>query len=166
MADYITKIRTLDGDKQIDYNALANKPSIGKASLVHSLTLEEGVKELEFSTNLETDFYLKIQVPKYADVTTNGSSIVINAINGSYASNVQLANVHTGWANHAFVMVKRLEDAWFMLKADTTAGFGQASGIANYPTANASKVSKIKLMNTGSGANDIIPAGTSIKIYQ
>jgi phospholipase/lecithinase/hemolysin len=27
MADYITKIRTTDGDKQIDYNALANKPT-------------------------------------------------------------------------------------------------------------------------------------------
>lgn len=28
MADYITKIRTTDGDKQIDYNALANKPDL------------------------------------------------------------------------------------------------------------------------------------------
>lgn len=27
MADYITKIRTIDGDKQIDYNALANLPN-------------------------------------------------------------------------------------------------------------------------------------------
>ena len=26
MADYISKIRTKDGDKQIDYNALANRP--------------------------------------------------------------------------------------------------------------------------------------------
>jgi len=26
MSDYITKIRTIDGDKQIDYNALANLP--------------------------------------------------------------------------------------------------------------------------------------------
>ena len=32
MAEYITKIRTADGDKQIDYNALANLPSI-KGSL-------------------------------------------------------------------------------------------------------------------------------------
>lgn len=28
MADYVTKIRTSEGDKQIDYNALANRPSI------------------------------------------------------------------------------------------------------------------------------------------
>lgn len=28
MADYITKIRTNQGDKQIDYNALANKPIV------------------------------------------------------------------------------------------------------------------------------------------
>ena len=26
MAQYVTKIKTVDGDKQIDYNALANKP--------------------------------------------------------------------------------------------------------------------------------------------
>lgn len=28
MADYITKVRTIDGDKQIDYNALANLPDL------------------------------------------------------------------------------------------------------------------------------------------
>ena len=28
MADYVTKIRTRDGDKKIDYNALANLPDI------------------------------------------------------------------------------------------------------------------------------------------
>jgi len=28
MADYVTKIRTMEGDKQIDYNALANKPAV------------------------------------------------------------------------------------------------------------------------------------------
>lgn len=28
MAEYVTKIRTANGDKQIDYNALANKPAI------------------------------------------------------------------------------------------------------------------------------------------
>ena len=27
MADYVTKVRTSTGDKQIDYNALANLPS-------------------------------------------------------------------------------------------------------------------------------------------
>ena len=39
MADYITKIRTTDGDKQIDYNALANKPtaeSLGAAAKDHN----------------------------------------------------------------------------------------------------------------------------------
>ena len=37
MADYITAIRTVDGDKKIDYNALANKPDLS------------GVKELSDS---------------------------------------------------------------------------------------------------------------------
>lgn len=32
MADYVTKIRTANGDKQIDYNALANKPAIPPTS--------------------------------------------------------------------------------------------------------------------------------------
>ena len=32
MADYVTKIRTSDGVKQIDYNALANKPTIPSTS--------------------------------------------------------------------------------------------------------------------------------------
>lgn len=42
MADYITKIRTEDGDKQIDFNALANKPtaqSLGAAPATHTHTL-------------------------------------------------------------------------------------------------------------------------------
>lgn len=33
MADYITAIRTVDGDKQIDYNALANKPDLSLSGL-------------------------------------------------------------------------------------------------------------------------------------
>ena len=32
MADYITRIRTADGDKQIDYNALANLPNLTDAT--------------------------------------------------------------------------------------------------------------------------------------
>lgn len=32
MADYITRIRTIDGDKQIDYNALANLPDLDQKS--------------------------------------------------------------------------------------------------------------------------------------
>lgn len=28
MSQYVTAIRTADGDKQIDYNALANKPNL------------------------------------------------------------------------------------------------------------------------------------------
>ena len=35
MADYITKIRTSSGDKQIDYNALANKPTIPADTSAH-----------------------------------------------------------------------------------------------------------------------------------
>lgn len=41
MADYITKIRTIDGDKQIDYNALANLPDLA--------AIEEDISQL--STN-------------------------------------------------------------------------------------------------------------------
>lgn len=40
MADYITKIRTQDGDKQIDYNSLANLPSDFKL-LYETITTEE-----------------------------------------------------------------------------------------------------------------------------
>ena len=39
MADYVTKIRTTEGDKQIDYRALANKPTaadIGAAAVNHT----------------------------------------------------------------------------------------------------------------------------------
>ena len=47
MAEYITKIRTENGDMQIDYNALANLPkiptieSIGAASKTHKHTKSE-----------------------------------------------------------------------------------------------------------------------------
>ncbi len=44
MADYITRIRTIDGDKQIDYNALANLPD---------LSLVGEVKILDSSDNVE-----------------------------------------------------------------------------------------------------------------
>lgn len=47
MADYIQKIRTTDGDKQIDYGALANKPlqyitSLDEANLVNLRDLATG----------------------------------------------------------------------------------------------------------------------------
>ena len=42
MADYITRIRTIDGDKQIDYDALANLPDLDKKSNVdHEHTASE-----------------------------------------------------------------------------------------------------------------------------
>lgn len=42
MSDYITKIRTIDGEKQIDYNALANLPDLNqKADITHEHTAEE-----------------------------------------------------------------------------------------------------------------------------
>ena len=47
MADYITRIRTIDGDKQIDYNALANLPiseGVVKDTLtVRGIILTEGI---------------------------------------------------------------------------------------------------------------------------
>lgn len=47
MTDYITKIRTIDGDKQIDYNALANLPIVEGVMTgtltVNGIVLTEGV---------------------------------------------------------------------------------------------------------------------------
>ena len=37
MAKYITKIKTVEGSKQIDYNALANKPDLSKYATVEQL---------------------------------------------------------------------------------------------------------------------------------
>ena len=44
MADYVTKIRTTDGDKQIDYNALANLP-ISDGVATQLITLHDNPKE-------------------------------------------------------------------------------------------------------------------------
>lgn len=42
MADYITTIRTIDGDRQIDYNALANLPDLSeKSNIDHKHTASE-----------------------------------------------------------------------------------------------------------------------------
>ena len=42
MADYITRIRTIDGDKQIDYNSLANLPDLDqKSNIDHQHTASE-----------------------------------------------------------------------------------------------------------------------------
>ena len=42
MADYITKIHTIDGDKQIDYNALANLPDIDSIMKVDDTLTQDG----------------------------------------------------------------------------------------------------------------------------
>ena len=39
MAEYVTAIRTPDGDKPIDYNALANKPKVNGKDLTGDLQL-------------------------------------------------------------------------------------------------------------------------------
>ena len=49
MADYITKIRTINGDKQIDYNALANLPDLDKKSDIDHIHTASDVGAL--STN-------------------------------------------------------------------------------------------------------------------
>lgn len=47
MADYITKIHTIGGDKQIDYNALANLPIVegvmAGTLTVNGIVLTEGI---------------------------------------------------------------------------------------------------------------------------
>ena len=44
-AKYVTKIRTADGDKQIDYNALANKPDVpSSAEDVGAIPVVSGTK--------------------------------------------------------------------------------------------------------------------------
>ena len=43
MADYITKIHTIDGDKQIDYNALANLPDLSLVGEVKILDSDDNV---------------------------------------------------------------------------------------------------------------------------
>ena len=47
MADYVTKIRTIDGDKQIDFKALANRPT---ASSVSTVVSGESSSALGYST--------------------------------------------------------------------------------------------------------------------
>ena len=96
MAEYITKIRTVEGDMQIDYNALANKPtadSLGAALAGHKHTASE-VGALSSSTviptktsQLENDSGFKTTDNNTTyTLTKSGSTITLTGSDGSETS--------------------------------------------------------------------------------
>ena len=96
MAQYITKIRTESGDKQIDYNALANKPTaetLGAAPVDHTHTAAQ-VGALPSSTVIPTKtsqltndsgFKTTDNNTTYT-LTKSGSTITLTGSDGSTTS--------------------------------------------------------------------------------
>lgn len=64
MADYVTKVRTSTGDKQIDYNALANLPTIPEDALA-ILDPDGKVRAVGGITNYLTSKYSNAEVTQY-----------------------------------------------------------------------------------------------------
>lgn len=71
MADYVTKVRTREGDKQIDYEALANRPiENGKATQLITL-YDDPTKDMHAATKKYVDQHAGGKVPVLSEDPTN-----------------------------------------------------------------------------------------------
>lgn len=81
MSQYITKIRTDQGDKQIDYNALANLPTISNPNLLINGDFRNPVNQRGQTTyiaeNAQTIYTIDRWRTKGLTVTVNSASITI-----------------------------------------------------------------------------------------
>lgn len=99
MSQYVTKIKTSDGDKQIDYNALANKPKYassnsegGAATSANKLNADAGssTQPVYFSNGIPvaTAYTLGKSVPSNAIFTDTTYSAATTAKNGLMTSDM------------------------------------------------------------------------------
>jgi hypothetical protein len=132
MAEYITKIRTESGDKQIDYNALANLP--------------------------KSDSTLS-QSGKFADAKTTGDKIkkINNDLDGIDVGiqdiNTELQNLNDGLAQHVHPEATQ-EIAGFMSAADKE----KLDGIREYelPTADSQTIGGVTTTSEVTSADGLI----------
>ena len=154
MADFITKIRTLEGDKQIDYNALANLPDLSKK-----------VDKVE-GKGLSTNDYTTAEKNKLAKLNENnigkhGASVsdeifndyVNNQASGSYSHAEGTNNIAQGTGAHAegnsttaSAQASHAEGGGTQAKSDGahTEGVNTVAGrLAQADTTNTTKIAQI-----------------------
>lgn len=126
MADYVTKVRTADGDKQIDYNALANLPD---------LTVYATKEEVNA---VSTDYEATIKTTDWSESTNNAfmASVTVTGIQASDKPIVDLktSGLYTNKSNYeaavdAFSKIAYIETAANTIKCYTAVGDSK-------PTAN------------------------------
>ena len=110
MADYVTAIRTADGDKKIDYNALANKPTVSSLGAVPNTTTVNG-KPL--SGNISLTASDVNAVPKTTKV--NGKAL---------SGNISLTANDVGALTQVFSIGTKAPSNTKLLWIDTTANTG------------------------------------------
>ena len=88
MADYITKIRTSEGDKQIDYNALANLPDVGEEWNKLNITLDSDVASVTFEIPQAKEVFMigLLRLNDAENTLNTGEKSYKMLINGSLAS--------------------------------------------------------------------------------
>ena len=91
MSDYITKIRTADGDLPVDYESLANKPSIsygvGENSIQQVGSSAEGDYSHAGGKNTKATAYAQTAIGKYNIENADALLIVGNGEDDSSRSN-------------------------------------------------------------------------------
>lgn len=97
MAEYVTKIRTNQGDKQIDYSALANLPSINNNLLINS-DFRNPVNQRGEASYTGTGSTIRYTIDRWGVV--NGSNITIQ--DDSLKIQVSSADTYTGRFKQVF----------------------------------------------------------------
>jgi hypothetical protein len=116
MADYITKIRTIDGDKQIDYNALANLQEINGKELVGNTTLSASDVGARPNTWMPSASDVGA-VPKLTTVTTAGTDLNDYTEEGVYYFDSAYTPTNTPFGSNGWLEVKsgggRAKQIWY-----------------------------------------------------
>ena len=170
MADYITKIRTADGDKQIDYNALANLPDLTSDwKILNSVTTTEAVNSIEITTDSEGNTFSldDVRVLVYCPFDqTNGVAKGTIRLGGQWSSftssSVNLVNgTYNNYARNIWQKeVLRSELIPYSIITSNCVGSTQFNGYSkesNYPTINV----KVALDDT----TRTFPVGTIVEVY-
>ena len=168
MAQYVKKIKTKDGDLQIDYNALANLPSAGSAT--QPVYLSNGVP-------MQTTYTLGASVPanaKFTDTTYTLSSfgITSTATELNYCDGVtsniqtQLNGKADGSHNHSASNITSgtLPIARGGTGATTAAGVLENLGNIGKVYESVLSTVSVAAYNTKNVASFTLPAGTYILV--
>lgn len=118
MADYVTKVRTADGDKQIDYNALANLPDL----TVYATKTEVNAVSTDYTATIKSTDWSESNSVFVASVTVTGITKNDTPIVDLNASGLYTNKSNYEAAVDAFSKIAYIATDTNLLKCYTTAG--------------------------------------------